>query len=143
MFDFDSAELRPEDADRIRQVANYMKAHDNVVLRLDGHADPRGTDRYNEKLSDRRVQAVQKALIDAGVPAERIDILALGDRRPKCAEQTEDCYKVDRRVEVFFAVPGAEAYASPRTQRPAGPAAPGRSAPSKSPSSKSSAGATR
>jgi outer membrane protein OmpA-like peptidoglycan-associated protein len=142
-FDFDSAEVRPEDRERLRQVANFIKAHDNVVIRLDGHADPRGSARYNDQLSDRRVQAVQKALTDAGVPAERVEIIAFGERRPKCVGNTEDCYKVDRRVELFFAVPGAEASASPRTQRPTGQAAPGRSTPSKSPSGKASAGATR
>ena len=120
LFEFDSAELTPDDAQRLSQVASYLKTHDNVIVRLDGHTDPRGTSGYNDQLSDRRVQAVHKALVDAGVPAERIDIMAFGERRPKCNEQTEPCYKADRRVEVFFAVPGSMPYASPKTQPPSG-----------------------
>ena len=120
LFELDSAEMNPDDAQRMRQVASYLKSHDNVIVRLDGHTDPRGSWNHNDKLSDRRVQAVHKALVDAGVPPDRIDIVAFGERRPKCNEQTEACYKFDRRVEVFFAVPGSSPYASPKTQPPSG-----------------------
>ena len=106
LFEYNKADVRQEESAKIRQVADHVKQNDGVVVRLDGHADPRGTDQYNTSLSGRRVEAVRKALIDAGVPPERIEIAAFGEQRPKCDKATEDCYQADRRVEVFFGAPG-------------------------------------
>jgi outer membrane protein OmpA-like peptidoglycan-associated protein len=116
LFEFDKADVRVDETQKIRQIAELVKKNDQLVVRLDGHTDPRGTDRYNTSLSERRVEAVRKALIDGGVPADRIAIATYGERRPKCDTPTEDCYQIDRRVEVFFGGPGATVSASPRTQ---------------------------
>jgi outer membrane protein OmpA-like peptidoglycan-associated protein len=102
LFAFDRAEVPAEEAAKIDQIAKYMKETDGMVVMLDGHADPRGTDKYNLELSRRRVAAVQQALVNAGVPPDRIATMASGDRRPRCAEKTEECYQADRRVEVYF-----------------------------------------
>ena len=102
LFHYDKADLRPDETQKIRQVADLFKKNDHLIVRLDGHADPRGSDRYNITLSERRVDAVRRGLVDAGVPADRIVIAAFGEKRPKCDAATEDCYKADRRVEVFF-----------------------------------------
>ena len=115
LFDFDKSAVNADESQKIRQVAEYLKTHDTVVIRLDGHADPRGTGKYNDSLSSRRVQTVRKSLIDAGVPEDRIEIVAFGERRPKCEDKSEPCYQLDRRVEVFFAVPGTNPSASVRT----------------------------
>jgi outer membrane protein OmpA-like peptidoglycan-associated protein len=115
LFDFDKAEVRADDAQKIRLVADFVKKNDQLVVRLDGHADPRGPDRYNNALSARRVEAVRQSLIDAGVPADRVVIAAFGERRPKCDSPSELCYQADRRVEVFFGVPGTTPAASVRT----------------------------
>jgi len=72
-----------------------------VNLRLDGHADPRGSDKYNLALSERRVKAARDALIKGGVSAGRISTGAYGEARPKCTESTEACWQLDRRVEVL------------------------------------------
>jgi outer membrane protein OmpA-like peptidoglycan-associated protein len=115
LFDYDKADVRTDETQKIRQIAELVKKNDQLMLRLDGHTDPRGTDRYNTSLSGRRVEAVRKALIDGGVPADRIAIAAFGERRPKCDTATEDCYQIERRVEVFFGGPGTTVSASPKT----------------------------
>ena len=102
LFEYDKADILPDEAQKIRQVADLVKKNPHVTVRLDGHADPRGSDRYNIALSERRVEAVRRGLVDAGVPADRIVIAAFGEKRPKCDAATEECYKADRRVEVFF-----------------------------------------
>jgi peptidoglycan-associated lipoprotein len=112
LFDFDKADIRQEEAQKIRQVANHMKQNETLIIRIDGHADPRGGDRYNAALSERRVDAVRRALVDAGVPAERIEMAAFGEKRSKCDTQSEECFQLDRRVEVFFASPGTSPAAS-------------------------------
>jgi peptidoglycan-associated lipoprotein len=102
LFPYDRAEVSADEAAKIAQIAKHLKETDGMVVMLDGHADPRGTDKYNLDLSRRRVAAVRQALVNAGVPADRISTNASGDRRPKCNEKTENCYQADRRVEVYF-----------------------------------------
>ncbi len=69
---------------------------------IDGHTDPRGTDPYNQSLSERRVNAIRDALVNAGVSAGRIHTGAFGESQPKCNESTEACWQRDRRVEVLI-----------------------------------------
>ncbi len=78
-----------------------MRQNPPVNLRIDGYADPRGSNQYNQKLSERRVNAVRDALAKAGVPAARVSTGAFGEKRPKCTENNEACWQQERRVEVF------------------------------------------
>jgi outer membrane protein OmpA-like peptidoglycan-associated protein len=118
LFDYDRAEIRPDESAKITQLAEYIKKNDGLVVRLDGHADPRGTDPYNMKLSQRRVEAVKKALIDAGVSADRVRVAAFGDRILKCTSKNDEgCFQADRRVEVYFGTDDTSAMASPRGTR--------------------------
>jgi outer membrane protein OmpA-like peptidoglycan-associated protein len=100
-FAFDKSEIPAEEMANIAKIADYMKQKAGVFVMLDGHADPRGTDAHNLTLSRQRVDAVRDALVKAGVPAERITTVASGEGRPVCAEQTEDCFQLNRRVEVY------------------------------------------
>ncbi|MGH7388145.1 MAG: OmpA family protein [Candidatus Rokuibacteriota bacterium] len=118
LFDFDKADVRPEEQAKIDQIATYLKENETLAIKLDGHADPRGTGRYNHALSNRRLDAIRTALVNAGVPAERIGTAPFGDRVPKCAEKTEDCFQRDRRVEVFFG--GIESIPAASVRGPSG-----------------------
>ena len=80
---------------------NYLKQNPAIGVRIEGHADPRGSDDYNKELSERRVKAVSEALVQAGIPAGRIATGAFGEQKPKCQEQNEACWQRDRRVAVF------------------------------------------
>jgi peptidoglycan-associated lipoprotein len=117
LFAYDRSDVQPDEATKITQIADYVKQADGIIVMLDGHADPRGTEPYNLDLSKRRVTAVREALVNAGVPAERISINAAGERRPKCAEKTEECYQADRRVEVYFGTEGGYPAAGVRGSR--------------------------
>ncbi len=79
-----------------------MKQNPAVQVGIDGHTDPRGTDAYNQGLSERRVNAISEALVNAGVSSGRIKTGAFGESRPKCSEPTEACWQSDRRVEVLI-----------------------------------------
>ena len=104
LFDFDESAIRSSESGKIAEIAAYMKSNPNIELSLNGYADPRGTSPYNQRLSERRVASARKALIDAGVPTNRIRTDAFGERRPKCNEATEPCWQRDRRVEVWVGV---------------------------------------
>jgi outer membrane protein OmpA-like peptidoglycan-associated protein len=102
LFAYDKADVQPDEQAKIDQIAGYVKQNEGLVVLLDGHTDPRGSDKYNMDLSQRRVTAVREALVKAGVPAERIATTASGKKRLACGEPTEPCYQADRRVEVYF-----------------------------------------
>jgi peptidoglycan-associated lipoprotein len=101
LFDFDKADLRASETSKISDVAEYIKKNPTGQVSLNGNADPRGTSPYNLALSKRRAENVRDALVAAGVPKDRIQMQAFGEDRPKCTEQTEECYQLDRRVEVW------------------------------------------
>jgi peptidoglycan-associated lipoprotein len=102
LFAYDRAEVPADEATKVADIADFVKQNDDVVVMLEGHADPRGTDTYNLGLSQRRVSAVREALVNAGVPEDRVSTAASGKKRPKCTEKTEECFQLDRRVEVYF-----------------------------------------
>ena len=79
-----------------------MKQNPAVNVGIDGHTDPRGTDAFNQGLSERRVNAISEALVNAGVSASRIKTGAFGESQPKCSAPTEPCWQSDRRVEVLI-----------------------------------------
>jgi peptidoglycan-associated lipoprotein len=101
LFDYDKANIRDGETSKINEIATYLKDNPAVVLRIDGYADPRGSEPYNQKLSEQRVLAVKDALVKAGAPADRISTGSFGEARRKCNEASEDCYQRERRVEVF------------------------------------------
>src|SRR5262245_59560012 len=101
LFDFDKSDVRASEQSKVVDIATFLKQNPNAEVSLEGHADPRGTDSYNLRLSERRVKAVRDSLQTAGINSQRIRIGAVGEKYPACTEATEDCYQRDRRVAVF------------------------------------------
>jgi outer membrane protein OmpA-like peptidoglycan-associated protein len=92
MFDYDRSDMQAADSSKVNEIAAYMNQNPSLQVGIDGSMDPRGTDPLNQDLSDRRVSAVRNALIQAGVPAYKIQAGAFGDAR----------LTRDRRVEVLI-----------------------------------------
>ncbi len=103
-FAFDKSNILPEDAKILDASAAWLKANPNQLVRIQGYADPRGTDAYNLTLSERRAKAAQAYLVSKGVEASRISTEAHGEEGLACKETTETCYAQDRRV-VFLTKP--------------------------------------
>lgn len=101
LFDFDRSEIRADETGKVAAVAAYLNDNPSAKVGIDGYADPRGTDGYNQALSERRVNAIQEALVKAGVPTHKIQTGAFGEKRLKCGEKSEECWQRDRRVEVL------------------------------------------
>ena len=102
LFDFDKSEIRANETKHVSDIAAYMKQNPAVQVGIDGHTDPRGTDTFNQGLSERRVNVISEALTNAGVSAARIKAGAFGESRPKCSAPSEACWQSDRRVEVLI-----------------------------------------
>ena len=100
-FEFDSYEVRPEDADIVsRHSVQIMDT--GASVRLEGHADERGSREYNIGLGERRAQAVRRMLMIQGVPAARISTVSFGEERPADMGSDETAYAANRRVVINY-----------------------------------------
>jgi peptidoglycan-associated lipoprotein len=101
-FDYDKSDIRPVDQPIIQGDANALKQifgmDPNFVVTIEGHCDERGSAEYNLALGDRRATAVKDALVQLGVPADKLKTISYGKERPLCTDATEDCYARNRRA---------------------------------------------
>jgi len=104
LFDTVKSDIRSNEMSKVNDVAAYMRENSSAKVGIDGHADPRGTDQYNQALSECRVNAIRDALAKAGVQGDRIHTSAFGESQVKCMESTEACWQRDRRVEVLIGI---------------------------------------
>jgi OOP family OmpA-OmpF porin len=99
-FDFDKATIRADAADVLNEAAQVLQDQPGVEVWVDGHTDAMGTDAYNDRLSERRAQAVVDYLMQHGVGAGRLYARGFGESRPVASNDTEDGRAQNRRVEL-------------------------------------------
>lgn len=100
-FEYDQATLTSEGAEVVRVFAQYLLANPAARVRLEGHTDERGSREYNLALGERRAQAVEAALVRAGVSGAQSRLLSYGEERPTCSQSNEECWQKNRRVEII------------------------------------------
>lgn len=100
LFDFDKYTIRMSEYSSVQEAAAEIIESGGTYY-VDGHTDVRGSDAYNDKLSERRAQAVADALIDEGVDPAKLQVRGMGERFPECHEDTEECHQENRRVEIL------------------------------------------
>ena len=94
-----TADIRPFEQ---FEIATYLNQNPSVRVGIDGSTDLlRGTNRYNESLSPRRIANVRDALIRSGVSADRIETGLFAVERVKCNDSAEPCSQREGRVEVM------------------------------------------
>ncbi|MBQ9215506.1 MAG: OmpA family protein [Prevotella sp.] len=125
-YDFNKATLRPESATALDKLVQTLNENPNVTIELSAHTDCRGSDQYNERLSQRRAESVVNYLIAHGIAADRLTPKGYGESRPKKIkrkaaeknpflkegdvlteafittlpeEQQEQCHQLNRRTE--------------------------------------------
>lgn len=99
-FDFDKAVVKPEGKKKLDDLAAKFKGMDTEVIIAVGHTDSIGTDAYNQKLSERRANAVKAYLVSKGVDAKRIFTEGKGEKQPVASNKTKDGRAKNRRVEI-------------------------------------------
>jgi outer membrane protein OmpA-like peptidoglycan-associated protein len=102
-FAFDKAELRPEDRELLSRVAGILLTTQDYTVSVNGHTDDVGTDAYNQKLSERRAQAVADYLVKAGLPQEIVSVTGHGKSLPLVRAASEAARAKNRRVELGIA----------------------------------------
>ena len=82
-YDFDKATLRPESATALDELVKLLNENPNVTIELSAHTDYKGSDQYNERLSQRRAESVVGYLIEHGIAADRLTPKGYGEGKPK------------------------------------------------------------
>lgn len=81
-FDFDKANIKKEFVPVLDEAAQILKDNPKVKVTVEGHTDSKGTDAYNQKLSERRAKAVKQYLVSRGIEANRLDTVGKGEKEP-------------------------------------------------------------
>lgn len=101
-FEFDSAVLNAETRAALTAHASYINSDSSVMVRLEGHADERGSREYNMALGERRANAVRDFLAIRGVPRSKIEVVSYGEERPAVQGSDEYSWSQNRRVEIKY-----------------------------------------
>lgn len=98
-FDFDKSLLKPEARAALMLHAEELKKNPRNV-RLEGHADERGTREYNIALGERRAESVRGFLMQQGVDGRYLEVISYGEERPAVMSSTDEAMSLNRRVEL-------------------------------------------
>lgn len=108
LFDVDSASLKPTALDPLQKIGDIIKLHPEDRVIVVGHTDDKGSDIYNQQLSERRAQAVRLQMISRGVPASRVEAVGQGESQPIASNETNDGRAQNRRVEIIISADPTE-----------------------------------
>ena len=101
-FEFDRSDIPRQELDTLDAHARFLVENPNVRIRLEGHADERGSREYNIGLGDRRAQAVRRILLFQGVSSDQITTVSYGEERPAVQGQGAEVWAKNRRVEIVY-----------------------------------------
>ena len=101
-FEYDKSDIGSEaqgtltaDATALKQI---FSLDPSFVVTVEGHCDERGSAEYNIGLGDRRSAAVKDALVNMGIPGDKLKTVSYGKERPLCTDANEGCYQRNRRA---------------------------------------------
>jgi outer membrane protein OmpA-like peptidoglycan-associated protein len=98
LFQNDSSIIQPMFLAQIREMSEFLEAYPSTSIELQGYASKVGKAEYNQKLSERRAEAVESALLDNGVSSSRVRIVGFGDTRLDELGDDEVSHAMNRKV---------------------------------------------
>ncbi len=101
-FDFDKSTIRPEYRGIVQAHAAYLASSGSARMTLEGHADERGTREYNLGLGERRGNATSGLMSAQGGRGNQLTVVSYGEERPTCRVSDEECWAMNRRVEIVY-----------------------------------------
>jgi len=101
-FDYDRSEIRSDSNEMLAAHGEYLSANNDAQVRLEGHADERGTREYNIGLGEQRAQAVRRLLLLQGASADQVRTVSYGEERPVMSGSNDEAYGLNRRVELVY-----------------------------------------
>ena len=107
-FDFDQFTLRENAKTTLDAKLPILRANPEVRIRVEGNADERGSDEYNQALGMRRAEQVRSYLVSKGIDASRIDIASNGEEHPSCSGHDANCWSQNRRDDFVIVAGGSD-----------------------------------
>jgi peptidoglycan-associated lipoprotein len=101
-FGFDKSDLSQDALDDLDAHAKYLSSVRSAKVRLEGHADERGTRAYNLALGERRANSVARYLVIQGVNRSQIETVSYGEERPLSLSRDDNGWSRNRRVELIY-----------------------------------------
>jgi len=101
-FDFDRDDIKDEYRPMLEAHAKYLAQNQGKKMLIQGNADDRGSREYNIGLGQRRADAVKRTLVLMGAAEVQIESVSLGEEKPVCTEQTEECWAKNRRADLLY-----------------------------------------
>lgn len=98
-FDYDSSELTPDSQEILTSKADWLKAHRDYKLKIEGNCDERGSTEYNLALGSRRAEAAAKFLSALGISSDRLTTVSYGEEKPAVMGHNEAAWSKNRRDE--------------------------------------------
>jgi peptidoglycan-associated lipoprotein len=96
-FDFDKYNIRPEEAEVLRENSALLRKYPVMKFQVEGHCDERGTGEYNLALGERRANSIKSYLVSLGIEPGRIATISYGEERPFDQRHTEEAWAKNRR----------------------------------------------
>ena len=101
-FDYDKYEIKAEYQDYLRKMIKMVKSHSDLRIKITGHTDADGSDKYNEKLSQNRAKALIRFFEENGLEKSRVVIDFKGEKQPVDSNKTPEGKQKNRRVDFAF-----------------------------------------
>jgi len=101
-FTFDSNAVGDDYIELVKHHGKYLSFNVNASVRLEGHADERGTREYNIALAEQRAQSVRQMMLYEGATNDQINIISYGEEKPVAFEHDEESMSLNRRVEIIY-----------------------------------------
>lgn len=101
-FDYDDFTIKPEHNALIERHGRYLSGQAGLAVKLEGHADERGSAEYNLALGQRRAEAVLRALGIQGAKAAQMEAVSWGEERPRASGHDEAAWAQNRRVDLEY-----------------------------------------
>jgi peptidoglycan-associated lipoprotein len=101
-FDFDQAIVRRTGHEELNKHAKVLSSDSELRVRLEGHADERGTREYNLALGERRANAVRAFLVAQGAARNQVEVISYGEEKPANNGHSESSWAENRRVEIVY-----------------------------------------
>ncbi|KQH86059.1 MULTISPECIES: OmpA family protein [Vibrio] len=98
LFANDSYEINPVFADQIQAMAEFLKTYQSASIEIQGYTSKVGTNEYNQELSQKRAEAVERKLLSYGISPKRVRIIGFGETRLLDDGDTNSAHAVNRRV---------------------------------------------
>jgi len=96
-FRFDQAFIDAEAGGIMKANVQWLKAHPQIKVRIEGNCDERGTIEYNQTLGQRRAASAKKYLTDMGISGHRVLLISYGKEKSSCTDSTESCWQKNRK----------------------------------------------